>query len=90
MTILNASGASGIVGGAAGNVTTAVVCLVVAAVVLGLARLALVLGLLRLSGRASTSDPAHADQTIRAMEVLARGLEAVSFSRHRRRGPPET
>jgi hypothetical protein len=88
MTILNDSAAADIVRAAAGNVTTALVCLVFAAAVLGLARLVLVLGLLRLSVRASTSDPDRADQTIRAMEVLARGLEAVSLPRVRRRGPP--
>ena len=88
MTILDASDAANVAGGAVESVPTVVVVVVVGVLFAAAARLALVVGLLLLSFRASKGDCGRADQTIRAMELLVRGLEAVGGPPRLRRGPP--
>lgn len=90
MATLSACDAANLAGGAVGNVTAAVVVVVIGLLVAAVARLALVVGVLLLGSRASKGDPSRADQTIRAMEVLARCLEAVGGPLHLWRGPPSS
>lgn len=77
-----------LVGGAINHAPTLLALVVLSGIVLGLIRLSLVIGLIHLGTRASTTDPVHAEQTIRAMVVLTRGLEAVTHRKFGRRDPP--